>query len=119
MISQRLVPTVDGGRRAAIEMLIQTSYTAELIQKGKIHDLKDAMEQGNERGMLTFDQALYDLYTEGAISLEEALNHADSRNNLALRIRLNTGTSAKPVTESHPGQASKGPGLDQDMLITG
>ena len=119
VISQRLVPTVDGGRRAAIEMLIQTSYTAELIQKGKIHDLKDAMEQGNERGMLTFDQALYDLYTEGAISLEEALNHADSRNNLALRIRLNTGTSAKPVTESHPGQASKGPGLDQDMLITG
>ena len=53
------------------------------------------MEQGGERGMMTFDQALYDLYVEGAISLENALNHADSRNNLALRIRLNAGTPSK------------------------
>jgi twitching motility protein PilU len=89
VVSQRLIPTVDGGRRAAIEMLIQSSYTAELIQKGKIHDIKEAMEQGAERGMMTFDQALYDLFVEGAISLDNALNHADSRNNLALRIRLN------------------------------
>jgi twitching motility protein PilU len=91
VISQRLIPTKDGGRRAAVELLMQTSYTAELIQKGKIHDLKEAMEQGAQRGMITFDQSLYDLYTEGAISLEEALSHADSRNDLALRIRLNAG----------------------------
>jgi twitching motility protein PilU len=89
VVSQRLIPTVDGGRRAAIEMLMQSSYTAELIQKGKIHDVKEAMEQGGERGMMTFDQSLYDLFVEGAISLDNALNHADSRNNLALRIRLN------------------------------
>ena len=68
---------------------MQSSYTAELIQKGKIHDVKEAMEQGGERGMMTFDQSLYDLFVEGAISLDNALNHADSRNNLALRIRLN------------------------------
>jgi twitching motility protein PilU len=91
VVSQRLIPTVDGARRAAVEVLLNTSYTAELIQKGKIHDIKDAMEQGAQRGMVTFDQSLYDLYTEGVISLDEALNHADSRNNLALRIRLDGG----------------------------
>ena len=91
VISQRLIPTKDGGRRAAVEVMVQTSYIAELIQKGKIHDIKDAMEQGEQRGMVTFDQSLYDLYLEGAISLEDALGHADSRNNLALRIRLNAG----------------------------
>jgi len=99
VVSQRLIPTVDGGRRAAIELLMQTAYTAELIQKGKIHDIKEAMEQGGERGMMTFDQALYDLYLEGAISLDEALNHADSRNNLALRIRLNAGN--KPAAKAN------------------
>ena len=91
VISQRLIPTKDGGRRAAVEVLVQTSYIAELIQKGKIHDIKEAMEQGEQRGMVTFDQSLYDLYLEGVISLEDALGHADSRNNLALRIRLNAG----------------------------
>jgi twitching motility protein PilU len=91
VVSQRLIPTKDGGRRAAVEVMVQTSYIAELIQKGKIQDIKDAMEQGEQRGMVTFDQALYDLYREGAISLDEALGHADSRNNLALRIRLNAG----------------------------
>jgi twitching motility protein PilU len=101
VVSQRLIPTVDGERRAAVEMLINTSYTAELIQKGKIHDLKEAMEQGQQRGMVTFDQALYELYREGAISLEEALNHADSRNNLALRIRLDSGVPA-PKAETKP-----------------
>jgi len=107
VVSQRLIPTVDAGRRAAIELLVQTSYTAELIQKGKIHDLKEAMEQGTERGMVTFDQALYGLYTEGAITLEEALNHADSRNNLALRIRLNAGGEKKPVSAPKPNPAPR------------
>ena len=83
-----------------------TSYTAELIQKGKIHDLKEAMEQGGQRGMMTFDQSLYDLYQEGAISLEEALNHADSRNNLALRIRLDAGVKS--------GGSGGGIGLQQN-----
>ena len=100
VVSQRLVPTVDNSRRAAVELMIQTSYTAELIEKGKINDLKEAMEQGAQRGMMTFDQALYDLYTEGAISLEEALSHADSRNNLALRIRLNAGNTPTPASDT-------------------
>ena len=88
VVSQRLIRASDGTRVPAVELLLLTSYTSELIQKGKIHDIKDAMEQGNERGMKTFDQALYDLYSAGRITIEEALGNADSRNNLALRIRL-------------------------------
>jgi twitching motility protein PilU len=99
VVSQRLIPALNGERRAAVEVLVNTSYTAELIQKGKIHELKDAMEQGQQRGMVTFDQALYELYREGAISLEEALNHADSRNNLALRIRLDAGGAPAPAVQ--------------------
>ena len=95
VISQRLIPTVDGGRRAAVEVLLLTSYISELIQKGKIHEVKEAMEQGNEQGMVTFDQSLYNLYKEGEITLEEALNHADSRNNLALKVRLDAGVKAE------------------------
>jgi twitching motility protein PilU len=91
VVSQRLVRGKDGGRVPAVEILTQTSYVAELIQKGKIHDLKEAMENGNEHGMQSFDQALYELYFAGKITLEEALNNADSRNNLALRVRLREG----------------------------
>jgi twitching motility protein PilU len=91
VISQRLIKAVGGGRVPAVETLVQNSHTAELIQKGKIHELKEAMEQGDGRGMKTFDQALFDLYVAGKITLEEALQNADSRNNLALRIRLKEG----------------------------
>jgi len=91
VVSQRLVRGKDGGRVPAVEILTQTSYVAELIQKGKIHDLKEAMENGNEHGMQSFDQALYELYVAGKITLDEALTNADSRNNLALRVRLREG----------------------------
>ena len=115
VVSQRLVPTVDNGRRAAVELLVQTSYTAELIQKGKINDLKEAMEQGGQRGMMTFAQSLYDLFTERAITLEQALSHADSRNNLALRIRLNAGGAATAA----PAPASPPPDLDLKGNVAG
>ncbi len=91
VISQRLIKTPNGGRVPAVEMLILTSYISELIQKGDIHTIKEAMEQGQERGMQTFDQALYQLYKEGKITLEDALENADSRNNLSLKIRLDEG----------------------------
>jgi twitching motility protein PilU len=109
VVSQRLIPTVDNQRRAAVELLVQTSYTAELISKGKIHELKEVMEQGTQRGMQTFDQSLYALYEEGVISLEEALSHADSRNNLALRIRLSASKSKPPSAD----------GLNLDDTATG
>ncbi|TVO77007.1 PilT/PilU family type 4a pilus ATPase [Sedimenticola selenatireducens] len=88
VISQRLVKSKDGKRVPAVEIMLLTTFVAELIQKGDIHAVKEAMEQGTERGMQTFDQALYKLYKEGNITLEEALANADSRNNLSLKIRL-------------------------------
>ena len=88
VISQRLIKSKDGQRVPAVEIMLLSTFVAELIQKGDIHSVKEAMEQGNERGMQTFDQALYKLYKEGRITQEEALANADSRNNLSLRIRL-------------------------------
>ena len=88
VISQRLIKSKDGSRVPAVEIMLLSTFVAELIQKGDIHSVKEAMEQGNERGMQTFDQALYKLYQAGRITQDEALANADSRNNLALRIRL-------------------------------
>ena len=88
VVSQRLVKSKDGKRVPAVEVMLLTTFVAELIQKGDVHAVKEAMEQGTERGMQTFDQALYQLYKDGKITLEEALANADSRNNLSLKIRL-------------------------------
>jgi twitching motility protein PilU len=93
VISQRLVRGTNNKRVPAVEVMLLTSYISELIQKGDIHAIKEAMDQGKQRGMQTFDQALFDLYTAGKIGLEEALKNADSRNNLSLKIRLNEGGS--------------------------
>ncbi|MDX1653590.1 MAG: PilT/PilU family type 4a pilus ATPase [Candidatus Competibacteraceae bacterium] len=91
IVSQRLVPGLDGGRVPAVEVLLNTPYVAELIQRGKIETVKDAMSQGSESGMKTFDQALYELWQAGSISQDEAIGHADSRNNVGLQIRLSQG----------------------------
>ncbi len=88
VISQRLVQAVDGRRVAAIEILINTPHIADLIRKGNISDIKEAMEQSGAKGMQTFDMALFDLYREERIDLEEALNNADSRTNLEARINF-------------------------------
>jgi len=87
-ISQRLVPTVDGKRAAAIEVLLGTPMIADLILKGEVHAIKEVMEKSENIGMRTFDAALYYLYREGRITIEEALRNADSPNNLRLRIDL-------------------------------
>lgn len=89
IISQRLVRTQDGkGRRAAIEILLNTPLIADNILKGQFHALKEIMTKSRELGMQTFDQALFDLYNEGAISYDEALRNADSVNELRLQIKL-------------------------------
>lgn len=88
IISQRLIKTVDGKRAAAIEILIDTPRVKDLIQKGEIDILKEAMAGGTQEGMQTFDQALYNLYKEGRISYEEAIANADSANDLRLRIKM-------------------------------
>jgi twitching motility protein PilU len=96
VVSQRLVLGQEGKRMPAVEVLLNTPYVSELIQKGEIDGIREAMEQGVDRGMQTFDQALYVMYKEGKISLDEALDHADSRNNLGLRIRLAEGAKEAP-----------------------
>lgn len=95
LISQRLVPLKSGqGRSAAVEILLNSPLVAELIHKGEIHAIKEAMKKSRELGMQTFDQALFDLIAAGRISADEALRHADSMNDLRLAIKLHGGGSS-------------------------
>ncbi len=111
IISQRLMPTVDGKRAAAIEVLLGSPRVAELIKKGEIDSIKEVMEKSAASGMQTFDFALFKLWKSGRISAEEALKNADSKTNLALRMRLLTKTKSAPAAEAAPGsaQTDKGP----------
>jgi len=97
VISQRLLPAIQGGRVPAVEVMLLSSYVSELILEGNTHGLKEAMEQSETRGMQTFDQCLYNLYKDGRITLEDTLNNADSRNDLALRIRLSEARPRGPL----------------------
>ncbi|MCB0333818.1 MAG: PilT/PilU family type 4a pilus ATPase [Bdellovibrionales bacterium] len=88
IISQRLVRTSNGGRAAAIEILLGNSRIRELIKQGDVEAIKEAMDKGTNEGMQTFDQAIFTLYREGRITLEEALKNADSVTDLKLKIKL-------------------------------
>jgi twitching motility protein PilU len=88
-ISQRLIPAIDGGRVAAIEILMNSPLISDLILKGDVHSIKDVMAKSRELGMQTFDQHLFDLYNAGKISYDEALRNADGINELRLKIKLN------------------------------
>ena len=93
IVAQQLVPTIDEtGRVAAIEILLNSPLVRDLIQRNEMVGLKDAMAKGKEMGMQTFDMALKALYSEGKISLEQALHHADSPNDLRLMIKLEETT---------------------------
>ncbi len=87
-VSQRLIPTVDGARCAAVEILLGTQTIQEMILRGEFETIKEIMEKSENLGMQTFDAALYNLYKQGRITLDEALKNADSANNLRLRIKL-------------------------------
>jgi len=95
-VSQRLIPTVDGKRAAAIEILLGTPRICDLIKQAKVLEIKEVMEKGEQQGMKTFDSALFDLYKQGRISYEETLKNADSKNNVRLRIQL---SESKPAGE--------------------
>ena len=95
MVAQQLIPTPDGkGRRACVEVLLNTPLAADLIRKGEVHMLKELMSKSNEQGMQTFDQHLYEMYSQGEITYEDAIAHADSQNDLRLLIKL--GADADP-----------------------
>ena len=99
-VSQRLVPTIDGKRTAAIEILLGTELVRDLIKKGDVHSIKEAMEKSENVGMQTFDSHLLRLFKEGTISLEEALQNSDSPNNLKLKIKLSSGLGTASPDES-------------------
>lgn len=92
-VSQRLVRTVEGKRAAAVEVLLGTPTIQELILRGEMDGIKEIMEKSERLGMQTFDSALFKLYKEGRISLDEAVKNADSANNLRLRIKLDSNSA--------------------------
>jgi twitching motility protein PilU len=96
LVSQRLVPRIDGvGRIPAVEIMLNTPLMADLVFKGEVHEMKPLMAKSNEQGMITFDQALFNLYEERLITYEDALRNADSVNDLRLRIKLESDTARK------------------------
>ena len=95
-VSQRLVKTVDGKRRAAVEVLLGTPTIRDLIKRSDFGDIKENMEKSKNLGMQTFDLALIDLVNEGIISEEEAVKNADSANNVRLKLKLHREDSSKP-----------------------
>ncbi|MDX2219121.1 MAG: PilT/PilU family type 4a pilus ATPase [Burkholderiales bacterium] len=116
IISQRLVRTVDGkGRKAAIEILLNTPTISERIFKGEFHDIKGIMAKSKELGMRTFDMALFELYDDGHIAYEEAIRNADSANELRLNIKLKSkrgepssaGPASLSITEHKKEEAEE------------
>ncbi len=131
IISQRLMPTVDGKRCAAVEVLLGTPRARDLIRKGDIPSLKELMAKSENQGMQTFDSALYRLWSEGKITQDEALKNADSANNLRLRMTLGEkqgdgrprpadAPKAPPRAPAGAPSAAQGPGkvsLDDLSLV--
>jgi len=114
-VSQRLVPTTDGKRCAAVEVLLGTKTIEEIILRGEFENIKEIMEKSENLGMRTFDSALFHLYKEGRISLEEAVKNADSANNLRLRIKLDQQGGA--ATEVTAPQDEKAPAAESDKSM--
>lgn len=115
IISQRLIPTIDNKRAAAIEILLGTPRVQDLIKQGKVDEIKEVMTKSEAQGMQTFDTALYLLYKDNKITIEEALKNADSKNNLRLRIQLEernespvqTAKPKEPKIKAQPEQNTK------------
>jgi twitching motility protein PilU len=116
-VSQRLVPTIDGKRTAAIEILLGTELVRDLIKKGDVPSIKEAMEKSENVGMQTFDSHLLRLFKEGTISLEEALQNSDSPNNLKLKIKLSSGLgTASPDTSTGTSNSDEVGGLSLQAI---
>jgi twitching motility protein PilU len=99
IISQRLLRREDGGRVAAVEVLLNSPLVSDLIFKGEVGKIKEVMTRSGEQGMQTFDMALFALFEEGKISYEEAMRNADSKNELRLRIKLESQRAATSMHE--------------------
>jgi twitching motility protein PilU len=104
IVAQQLIPTPDGkGRRVAMEILLGTPLVSDYIRQGDIHKIKDLMKESTNLGMRTFDQSLFELYQAGEISYEDALRHADSSNEVRLKIKLSQGGDAHTLASGLDG----------------
>ncbi len=104
IVAQQLIPTPDGkARRVAMEVLLGTPLVQDYIRQGEIHKLKDVMKESTNLGMKTFDQSLVELYHAGEISYEDALRHADSANEVRLKIKLAQGGDANTLSQGMEG----------------
>jgi twitching motility protein PilU len=100
LVSQRLIPRESGaGRIAAMEIMLNSPLIQDLIFKGKVQEIKEVMSRSTRVGMKTFDQALYELYEAGFISYEDALRNADSKNELRLKIKLESKREVKNLDD--------------------
>jgi twitching motility protein PilU len=88
IIAQRLVPGSDGKRVAAVELMLNTPHISELVRKGDVSSIKEAIRNSGEKGIQSFDHSLVSLYKAGRVSMEDALANADSRTNLEARINF-------------------------------
>ncbi len=114
-VSQRLIPTVDKKRCAAIEILLGTPTISELILRGEIDGIKEIMEKSANLGMQTFDLALFNLWKDGKITEEEALKNADSANNLRLKIKLHGQGGSASAGSAAGAKGPTGSGLSLQM----
>jgi twitching motility protein PilU len=104
IVGQQLIPSIDKkSRRVAVEILINTPLVSQMIREGNVTELKDVMSKSNQQGMISFDQALFELYKNKEISYEEALHHADSANELRLMIKLGSKASVKKIGNALSG----------------
>ncbi|GLQ94756.1 PilT/PilU family type 4a pilus ATPase [Dyella acidisoli] len=104
IVAQQLIPTPDGkARRVAMEVMLGTPLVQDYIRQGEIHKLKEVMKESSNLGMMTFDQSLVQLYQAGEISYEDALRHADSANEVRLRIKLSQGGDAHTLSQGLEG----------------
>ncbi|MDX1334503.1 MAG: PilT/PilU family type 4a pilus ATPase [Gammaproteobacteria bacterium] len=118
VISQRLIPRADQkGRVPAVEVMINSPLMADLIFKGEVHEMKELMKKSTEQGMITFDQALFNLYEEGQITYEDALRNADSVNDLRLRVKLESKQAKESDLMDEVGHLEMEAGDDDEGMM--
>ena len=116
-ISQRLIPTIDGKRVAAIEILLGTSIIQDLIMKGDIHGIKEVMERSEDIGMQTFDSHLFKLYRDKVISYDEMIRNADSPNNLKVKINLLENPVSMAAASGGSEEGESAPSLLDELKL--
>ena len=118
VVSQRLIPTVDGGRRAAMEILVKTPLIEKLIMENRDYEIKDAIENGRDHyKSQSFDQSILDLYNDGVISKEQAMENATSASDLELKISgLSSGKITGGATEDSEDNSLISAAIEDDVF---